>query len=175
MCDHPDISFKPVFSIDNNQDSLNTYERNLEWLSKNSDCVDRSEISIIKSDLSETDKYYLENNYGRSKTDIDILIGGPPCQGYSSSNRTTKKDNRYNNNKMMGVFMDRIDELSPKMFLVENVQGIQWTQPTENMNLTYEYVDSSVGNVDNIIPLDSVQDFLILSAKKIGYRIWYAK
>jgi len=57
---------------------------------------------------------------------VDILIGGPPCQGFSSANRNSGScDNP--NNRLVKVFIRYVDKLRPPIFLMENVQGIVWT------------------------------------------------
>jgi DNA-cytosine methyltransferase len=55
-----------------------------------------------------------------------LVIGGPPCQGFSSANRNSwHGDNPHNG--LVGVFLRYVDSLKPLMFLMENVQGILWT------------------------------------------------
>ncbi|MBD1862338.1 MULTISPECIES: DNA cytosine methyltransferase [Trichocoleus] len=57
---------------------------------------------------------------------VDILIGGPPCQGFSQSNRNSwSPENPYN--KLVEMFVKCAVELEPKVILMENVQGILWT------------------------------------------------
>jgi site-specific DNA-cytosine methylase len=58
--------------------------------------------------------------------DVDVLIGGPPCQGFSNANRNSwHSDNP--NNRLVEVYLDFVRTLRPKVFLMENVQGIVWT------------------------------------------------
>ena len=55
-----------------------------------------------------------------------LVVGGPPCQGFSSANRNSwHGDNPHNG--LVGVFLRYVDSLKPLMFLMENVQGILWT------------------------------------------------
>lgn len=54
----------------------------------------------------------------------DIIIGGPPCQGFSLANKrrnTIKEDPR---NKLFYQFVKFIDWYSPKAFVMENVKGL---------------------------------------------------
>lgn len=56
-----------------------------------------------------------------------LVIGGPPCQGFSSANRNSWS--RTNpNNELVEVFVRYVERLAPLAFLMENVQGILWTQ-----------------------------------------------
>lgn len=52
-----------------------------------------------------------------------IVFGGPPCQGFSLSNSKTRNTQNKNNN-LFKEFVRFVDELSPKWFLFENVEGI---------------------------------------------------
>lgn len=52
-----------------------------------------------------------------------IIFGGPPCQGFSVSNRQTRTVNNENNS-LFHEFLRFVKELSPNWFLFENVEGI---------------------------------------------------
>lgn len=55
-----------------------------------------------------------------------LLIGGPPCQGFSNANRNSWHGGNPNNG-LVNVFLRYVESLRPLMFLMENVQGILWT------------------------------------------------
>ena len=55
-----------------------------------------------------------------------LLIGGPPCQGFSMANRNSWSGSNPNN-ELVEVFIKYILRLRPLGFLMENVQGILWT------------------------------------------------
>lgn len=57
------------------------------------------------------------------KGELDIIIGGPPCQGFSTSNMKTRNLNNPNNH-MIFNFVEFVKELAPKWFLMENVAGL---------------------------------------------------
>jgi DNA-cytosine methyltransferase len=60
-----------------------------------------------------------------------ILIGGPPCQGFSNANRNSWcGDNPHN--ELVDVFLQYVSRLKPRVFLMENVQGILWTPRSTN-------------------------------------------
>ena len=51
---------------------------------------------------------------------IDVVIGGPPCQGFSNANR--QKSNLISmNNGLVKEFFRAIKEIQPKAFVMENV------------------------------------------------------
>lgn len=60
---------------------------------------------------------------GIGRNDLTLLAGGPPCQGFSVSN----KRNRCLENPVNSLYLEFfrfVKELSPKMFLLENVEGL---------------------------------------------------
>ncbi|PAW92270.1 DNA (cytosine-5-)-methyltransferase [Mucilaginibacter sp. MD40] len=52
-----------------------------------------------------------------------IVFGGPPCQGFSTSNTKTRTEDNQNN-KLFYQFVRFVKELQPEWFLFENVEGI---------------------------------------------------
>lgn len=62
---------------------------------------------------------------------VDILIGGPPCQGFSSANRNNGSG-AHPNNRLVETFLDYVRALQPRILLMENVQGILWTPRSSN-------------------------------------------
>lgn len=56
----------------------------------------------------------------------DIVIGGPPCQGFSNANRNSWRSSNPHN-ELIDVYLSYVTSLSPKVFVLENVQGIHWT------------------------------------------------
>lgn len=57
--------------------------------------------------------------YKESIGDVDIVIGGPPCQGFSLSGKRDKSDAR---NKLFENYLDIVSVFKPKIALLENVQ-----------------------------------------------------
>ena len=56
-------------------------------------------------------------------SDVDVIIGGPPCQGFSSANRHEKEldDPR---NKLFYEYLRFVKIIKPKVFVIENVKEI---------------------------------------------------
>ena len=65
--------------------------------------------------------------YGKLSRDlgpIDVVIGGPPCQGFSNANRQ-KAHAISQNNALVKAYVKAIKDLQPKVFVMENVSMIQ--------------------------------------------------
>lgn len=71
------------------------------------------------ADLME--KYGAELDALRGK--VDLLAGGPPCQGFSSAGRRDPNDPR---NKLVEAYLELVHRLEPDMVLLENVRGITY-------------------------------------------------
>ena len=75
--------------------------------------------------LMESHRRELMNLRGK----IDLLAGGPPCQGFSSAGRRRPGDPR---NQLVERYLEFVDTVRPKMVLIENVRGI-----------TYDFVEGN--------------------------------
>lgn len=110
-----------------------------------------------------------------------ILIGGPPCQGFSMANRNSWSD-RNPNNDLVDVFIRYVRALRPLAFLMENVQGILWTPSAGSDASVVDTVErrlSSAGYVlfpkllDAVwygVPQHRTRFFLIGLHRDLGYR-----
>ena len=55
------------------------------------------------------------------KSDVDVVFGGPPCQGFSLMGKRDLKDDR---NSLVFHFIRLVLDLNPKFFVMENVRGM---------------------------------------------------
>lgn len=77
------------------------------------------ETRVMKGDLSEmSDESWKLILNGQ---EIDGVIGGPPCQGYSRMGHSNKDDPRRT---LLGHFFRNINIIRPKFFIMENVEGL---------------------------------------------------
>lgn len=63
-------------------------------------------------------------------TNIDVIVGGPPCQGFSYAGWRNPNDKR---NQLFREFVSVVCELQPKFFVMENVPGILTMKGGETM------------------------------------------
>lgn len=52
---------------------------------------------------------------------VDMIVGGPPCQGFSSAGRRDPNDPR---NRLVESYLEFVNLIKPKIVLIENVKGI---------------------------------------------------
>ena len=95
--------FKIKVAFENNPNMQETYK-------KNHPDVD------VRGDVCAAEYKEIQKQYGP----IDVVIGGPPCQGFSNANR--QRNHAINqNNMLVKQYIRAIVELQPKAFIMENV------------------------------------------------------
>ena len=99
--------FESVLAIDFWQDALDTYAYN------------RGNTRTLCGDLSKIDPSEIKDKY--DITDVDVIIGGPPCQGFSIAGKRIIDDDR---NKLYKAFVNFVSVFKPKAFVMENVPTI---------------------------------------------------
>lgn len=106
-----DAGFDIVFGVDFNQIALDTFEKN------------HGSAEPLLLDLFKLDniKYLLEKLDKRGVRELDVLIGGPPCQGFSLAGNRIESDER---NKLYTAMVETARQLKPKVILLENVPGL---------------------------------------------------
>ena len=97
------------FGIDMWKDATITYKHNFP------DAV------VVNEDIVNISGEYILSKTEMKKSEIDVIIGGPPCQGFSLSGKRMIDDER---NKLYKSFVNLVSELKPKVFVMENVPGL---------------------------------------------------
>lgn len=83
-------------------------------------------LPFIKEDLTKIEvDFFVKNNI----KDVDVLIGGPPCQGFSTigsrvSSDVKKRGEFDPRNNLIGHYIRVLKILRPKYFVMENVKGL---------------------------------------------------
>ncbi len=80
------------------------------------------EIPFLCGDLSNFNKAAFDAKF--SNKTIDVIIGGPPCQGFSLANKNRNKVAEDPRNKLFYEFVKTINWYNPKSFVMENVKGL---------------------------------------------------
>ncbi|CEH28022.1 DNA methyltransferase [Aneurinibacillus migulanus] len=103
-----DVGFKKAgvhveWASEIDKDACNTYEAN------------NVETILKRGDIRET--YHELRNY----EGIDIIFGGPPCQGFSVAGKMDPTDER---STLVWTFLDAVRIVRPKAFVIENVKAL---------------------------------------------------
>jgi DNA (cytosine-5)-methyltransferase 1 len=89
--------------------------------------------------------------------DIDVLIGGPPCQGFSLIGKREINDPR---NSLVGEFMRMVKEIRPKYFVMENVAGL-------TVGVAKNLLDAVISDIEST-GYSIVKPYCVLNAKDYG-------
>lgn len=98
--------FRPVVAVDKDQSAILTYRFNRPWL---------TDGSIIHDDIRDLVGQDIFPH-------VPVIVGGPPCQGFSVVNKYKKKNDERNS--LYRFYVHSVDQASPDIFLMENVEGI---------------------------------------------------
>ena len=109
--------WKGVFAIEKSPFAFETLKYNLIENRKHFDWP--SWLSISNHDINEVLDNYQEELEGLQGT-IDLVAGGPPCQGFSMAGKRVENDTR---NQLVFSYIQFIKLVKPKMILFENVKG----------------------------------------------------
>lgn len=99
--------FDMALGIDMWKDATITYKHNFPH------------ARVINEDITTVDANEIFKQVNCDE--IDVIIGGPPCQGFSVSGKRMIDDPR---NKLYKSFVSLVNEIRPKVFVMENVPGL---------------------------------------------------
>lgn len=83
--------------------------------------VNHPECKVICEDIHKID-FKKEVSFLNLKDKVDIVSGGPPCQGFSTVGKKDQKDAR---NALFWEFIRVVEEVRPKFVIFENVSGFK--------------------------------------------------
>ena len=109
--------WKAQFAIEKSPDAFNTLEHNL--INKKNHFEWPSWLPKSAHDINAVITNY-EKELKSLRGNIDMVVGGPPCQGFSTAGRRIENDNR---NKLIESYIYFIRLVQPKIIFFENVKG----------------------------------------------------
>ena len=98
--------FNIVAAIEKDMDAIKTHELNFP------------DSKIFNRDITT----FTDNEINSLFSNVDIIIGGPPCQGFSIAN--LKRDILDPRNKLFLEYVKFVRLIKPKIFILENVKGL---------------------------------------------------
>lgn len=156
--------FRILYAQDIDNDCIASYSTNF------------SDTFCEVRDIRKTDFAALKNILKIES--IDIVIGGPPCQGFSTAGARNPNDPR---NNLLESYADALNILKPNWFLFENVEGLL----TLNHGKYVEGIVKKLINIGYTIRVEKVyaQEFgvpqrrkrVILIGNRIGKNFYFPK
>ncbi len=96
-----------IGGVDFNKDATATFQHNFKQAKVHTGYIEDITDEEVKKDYS----------------DVDVMVGGPPCQGFSTANRWQKEKDDPRN-KLFFEYIRFVKILRPKVVLIENVRGL---------------------------------------------------
>ena len=105
--------------------------------------VEDAKQRVIRFDIQRTDellKGFSDSEYGESvgldalvSGNLDLVIGGPPCQAYSIAGRIRDENGMKNDyrNYLFESYLKVVEHFQPKAFVFENVPGLLSAKPED--------------------------------------------
>ncbi|WP_145028455.1 DNA cytosine methyltransferase [Paenibacillus sp. Y412MC10] len=103
-------------AVENNKSAQKTYKKNHERYNNYND----GHYIRYYNDIRSVNYQEILNEYHK----IDLVFGGPPCQGFSNANRQ-KSELISTNNQLVKEYVRAIKELDPDAFVMENVKAMK--------------------------------------------------
>ena len=107
-CGFEQAGYNILLGIDNDNAALNTFRYNHKK-------AKAENINLAEDNICEKIEEVIE------KQNVDVIIGGPPCQGFSLTGPRNFYDQR---NKLYLAMVETVKHFKPKAFLIENVTGM---------------------------------------------------
>ncbi len=97
------------FATDLDRDAVDSYHANF------------AETPCEAADIRDLGPEMLLEKIGLRTGELDVLLGGPPCQGFSSAGMKSAEDPR---NSLVRHYVRLLEGIQPKWFVMENVEGL---------------------------------------------------
>jgi DNA (cytosine-5)-methyltransferase 1 len=138
-------SFQPIWANDCNKDAVATYRRNF-----GSHCVLGDILEVL-------------NDSELRMPEADVVIGGPPCQGFSLLNKNRNSDSRK---QLWKPFLEGIERSNAKIFVLENVPQLLGSEEHDQIislaqKLGYKLAWSKLCAADYGVPQVRWRGFII--------------
>lgn len=104
-----EAGFNIVCGLDFNKEAIESFKHNFP------------EAVAIHEDICNISSQELLNKIDLDSENVDVIIGGPPCQGYSHAGKRLVDDPR---NYLFKEFVRIVNDIQPKVFVMENVVGL---------------------------------------------------
>lgn len=128
---------------------------------------ERADIRNLHGDFINQKISELEIFRDQEIPEIDLMIGGPSCQGFSRAGRRDKEDPR---NLLFGEYVRVINEVKPKYIVLENVEGFMDMQFLGYKGLDLYDEDGTFIEEGQVYPNGSVTPTILRSElNRIGY------
>ena len=120
--------FETAVALEMDRDCCGSLRRNRPW-------------PVIHADIGDVTSDRILDDAGARPGEIDLLIGGPPCQPFSKSGYWATGDAKRlldPRASTLGAYLRVLQETLPRAVLLENVEGLGYRRKSEGLDLIGE-------------------------------------
>jgi len=122
-------------------------------------------IPVIQDDINHVPTERILSEAGLQKEDVTMVVGGPPCQAFSTAGKQRGLSDFRGN--VILQYLRVVSDIQPQFFILENVRGI--------LSAKLNAVPEEYNEYENIKDVKgSVMFFVTSELRKLGYSISYA-
>ncbi|WP_080506066.1 DNA cytosine methyltransferase [Halorubrum sp. BV1] len=126
---HPSDEYEVLLGLDKKGVAIETFHRN------------HSEAETIKGDIREWPPEKASTAAGIDPENVQIIVGGPPCQGFSSIRPDRGGKGEDQRNGLYTDFIEYVEYFKPDFFVMENVVGLATHRDGETISRIVQSAD----------------------------------
>lgn len=166
-CAARNIGLSVIAALEWDHHACETYKANFIQGKKNAPLLFEQDITLFPPS-----KFVKEISKKIGSDPIDVVFGGPPCQGFSTHriNNAGVDDPR---NKLLLRYFEYIRELKPEIFVLENVSGLLWKRHEKYLSSFYNLAKKNGYILKDPIVIDAKNYGVPQTRKRVfilGYR-----
>jgi len=158
-----DAGFRILSAVEKDRNAAETYRKNLG-------------VNVTQTDIHDLNPNEFRSVLGLQQGELDVLVGCPPCQGFSRlRNRNKGAGSEDDRNDLVLTYLMFVSEFRPKYALFENVPGLLQTKNGREFyeklkiglkKLRYDFMEKEMDAADYGTPQHRRR--VILIAGKVG-------
>jgi len=113
-----------------------------ETYSNNISRIDGRAVPLIEKSIMEVEPDEAMRYWNIHPKSCDIVIGGPPCQGFST-HRISNSGVDDPRNELLCRYFEYVSAIRPRVFLVENVPGLLWPRHSTYLKRFYSMAEAA--------------------------------
>jgi DNA (cytosine-5)-methyltransferase 1 len=155
--------FDSLCAIDIDKKALATYKQNYP------------NTKVINQDIRQVNPFDLRLSLGLQREEVTVIIGGPPCQGFSKNVPASERSLNDSRNQLFKTFLEFVREFRPIYVVMENVSeilkaydGVVKNEITKQLeSFGYKVASASLNAAHYGIPQTRTRAFFIASLEKL--------
>jgi DNA (cytosine-5)-methyltransferase 1 len=130
--------------ISRERDSTSAYRSHLAL-----NVVEQASAGLVVAPVADVLEVFEKLRLG----DVDLVAGGPPCQGFSLAGRRNKNDAR---NKLVWEFLEFVEKVNPKFVIIENVVGMGRKFSADDEHSTFSDVQAALATTGQTYVVNAI-------------------